>query len=317
MDFEANISQVVKSYGFVDDFKIHKLRSVYKISSHKKDFLIKKFNSKTKLLNTKKILKHLSYNNFKNVQHMYYNLNNEFYFEIDGKFYACFSWINGREVNIKNHREVKKCTKIIYLFHEALKNTRDDSIILKDESNWIEKFENDILNLYHIKDKLHRKSSLCLIDKFYYENIERSVEIITKIIDDLIRYGFKDFYEDNKIICHNSLYYQNFILNNNGKVYLIDFGGLVLNNRVYDVARFARRVFYKNNFKFRVLNDIYENYNNYYKFSKFEEMLFKNHLKYPYKFVRLGQKFYIKNKDISEDKLLEKLKKYSDYELKL
>ena len=58
-------------------------------------------------------------------------------------------------------------------------------------------------------------------------------------------------------------------------------------------------------------------YNKYYKFSEFEKTLFDSYLKHPYKFVKLGYRFYIQNKNIDELRLLNKLKKYCKYELNL
>lgn len=313
MDYGNHIDEIVKSYGIID-YRIEKFRSVYKINSKSNVLLVKKFNSKIKLLNTKKIINQLKYNDFNFVQNIRYNLKNEFYFEFENKFYMCFKWIDGREVNAKKIGEIKKCTKIIYLFHEAVKNINDTSIILNDESNWIEKFEQDLSNLYYIQKTISKKYKLSELDKFYYGNIYSAISKINKIINFLNKHNFKNFTDENKIICHNSLYYQNFILNN-GKIFLIDFGGMVLNNRIYDIARFARRVFYKNKFNFNVLNQIYKIYDNNYKFSEFEKKLFENYLEYPYKFVKLGYKFYIQNKDINQDRLLNKLEKYCKYEL--
>ena len=316
MNFIEHIDNIVKSYG-ISNYNIQKFRSVYKINSKDRILLIKKFNSKTKLFNTKKIINHLKYNNFKYIQNIYYNLKNEFYFEFENKFYACFSWVDGREVDIKNVKEIKKCTKTIYLFHEAIKNVNDFSMILKDNSDWIEKFEEDIFNLYDIKNKLTKVNSLSELDKFYYENIDKAILKISEIINILNENNFNKFLSENKIICHSSLYYQNFILGKNDKIYLIDFGGISLNNKVYDLARFARRVFYKNSFDTKVLNDIYKVYNKYYKFSEFEKTLFDSYLKHPYKFVKLGYRFYIQNKNMDELKLFNKLKKYCKYELNL
>lgn len=314
MDCVDHIDKIVKSYG-IYNYKIEKFRSVFKVISKNNILLIKKFNSKIKLFNTKKIINQLKYNNFDFVQSIYRNLKNEFYFEFENKFYMCFKWIDGREIDTKKISEIKKCVKIIYFFHEAVKNINDDSIILNDESNWIEKFEEDLSNLYYIQKTISKKYILSDLDNFYYENIYSAISKINKIIDFLNKSNFKKFTEENKIICHNSLYYQNFILNR-GKIFLIDFGGMVLNNRIYDIARFARRVFYKNNFDFKILGQIYKFYDNDYNFTEFEKNLFDNYLKYPYKFVKFGYKFYIQNKDINEDRLLNKLKKYCKYELK-
>ena len=312
MNLIDKIDYIVKSYG-ISSYTIEKLRSVYKIFSKDKVIVIKKFNCKDKLFNTKKIINHLKSTNFKYSQNICYNLNNEFYFEFDKKYYACFVWINGREVNVKNDKEIRKCIKTIYLFHENTKQIRDSTIKLNDTSNWVDNFNKDIFNLYNIKEILSKKISMSELDEFYYENIDIAINRLRKLIENLSDSRIQRYLHENKIICHNSLYYQNFILNKN-KVYLIDFGGICLNNKIYDISRFSKRIFYKNNFNFKLLDMIYNTCNSFYKFNSIEKNLFNCYLNYPYKFIKLGYRFYIQNKNIPKEILLRKLEKYYKYE---
>lgn len=313
MKFLRYIDKIVKSYG-IKNYMLEKVRSVFKITSDTHRLAIKRFSSKDKMFNTKKILNHLIQNNFLYSQNVCYNLRNEFYFEFENGFYMCFEWIEGREINFKNLYEINNGVKLIYDFHEITKNINDNSMILTDKSNWIFEFENDLRNLHEIKKIILMKKVLSCLDEFYLKNIYRAVCKISEIIKFLNTNNFEKFYCENKLICHNSLYYQNFIVDNQ-KVFLIDFGGMCFNNRIYDIGRFARRVFYKNNFKIDILNGIYELYNRFYKFSEFEKNLFDNYLNYPYKFIKIGERFYLKKKLIDEDCILNKLKKYSKYEL--
>lgn len=313
MDLIDSIDLIVKTYG-ISSYSIEKCRSVYKVVSKDGNFVIKKFNSKDKMFNTKKIINHLRANNFKYIPNICYNLNDEFYFEHNNKYYACFTWIKGRELNIKNYREIKKSIKLVYLFHESAKNIKDVTIKLEDNSDWIDSFNKDIFNLYNIKDKIYVKSNKSDLDKFYYENADLAIKKLKLLINNLNESRIKNYLLNNKIICHNSLYYQNFILNKN-KMYLIDFGGICINNKIYDIARFSKRIFYKNNLDFNLLDKVYNNFNHYYKFNNIEKSLFNCYLNYPYKFIKLGYRYYIKNKNISEEKLFKKLKKYYKYEL--
>ncbi len=312
MGFVKYISTIANQYS-IHNYEIQKLRSVYKIKSKDKSLIVKKFNSKKKLFNTKKIIDYLKTNNFKYVQNIVYNLNNEFFIEIDNNFYVCFEWIDGREANIRSWSEIRKCIKTIYLYHESIKNIDYSSMDLKDDYNWIKNFDKDILNLYKIKKLISDKRQFNIIDKFYYDNIDKAIFNISKIKEAIELEKYINFLESNKIICHNSLYYQNFILSN-GAIYLIDFGGIVLNYRIYDIARFGRRILYKNKFNMKILNKIYKFYNSYYKFCKIEEILFYFYVKYPYKFVKFANKIYLEGKDIDEIRLLRKLKMYYEYE---
>lgn len=313
MNFILGIDEILKSYG-INKYDFKMVRSAYKITSGRKTLLVKRFNSQKKLMNTYKILNNLKLQGFKYTYQVCCNKKGDFYFEIDGKFYAFFNWIDGREVNLKNLKEILKCTKLVYKFHECIQGVDYSNINLKDESNWIEKFDSDIKNLINIESIILSKKYLYEVDKVYLMNINKSINKINHIIQWLKENNFSDYFVQNKIICHNSLYYQNFIKKNN-KVYIIDFGGVCFNNRIYDIAKFARRVFYKNNFKFNILDDIYILYNKYYKFNDFEKRLFYKYLEYPYKFVRFGNKFYLKNKNMDNNILLNKINKYIDYEL--
>ncbi len=313
MNFIIGFEDILKSYG-ISKYKIEMVRSAYKISCERKNILIKKFNSHKKLMNTYRILNSLKLHGFKNTYQVFCNQQGNFYFKIDRKFYAFFNWIDGREVNLKKLSEISQCTNLVYRFHECVKDMDSNDIDLKDQSNWIEKFYKDINNLIKIESIILSKKYLEEVDKVYLINIGKAIDKITYIIQWLKDMDFLNYSINNKIICHNSLYYQNFIKKNNS-VYMIDFGGICFNNRVYDIAKFARRVFYKNNFNFNILNNIYEIYNKYYEFNDFEKKLFYKYLEYPYKFVRFGNKFYLKNKNINKNTLLNKINKYTDYEL--
>lgn len=313
MDFIGYLDDILKNYN-IDKYDLHKLRSVYRISAKHSDMVVKKFNSKSKLDNTLKIISYLNNNSFNLCQQIYLNKNKESYCEMNGKYYACFSWIDGREVNFKDHKEVKKCIKSVYLFHKIIKGFDQNEISVSDNSDWIKNFSDNINSLLNIRNIIMSKKEWNSIDKFYYENIDTAINILNRLIVELDENGFGNILSMNKSVCHNSLYYQNLILNRRD-VYLIDFGGVSLNHYVHDLARLARRVFYKNGFDIKFLNMIYKTYNSYYKFDDIDKRLFKISMAYPYKFIRIGYKYYLQNKEVNEDRIVSKLVKYSKYEL--
>lgn len=313
IEFSGSLDKILESYN-ITNYKIQKFRSVYKISTKDRNILLKGFNSKTKVLNTKIILSHLYNNNFKFCQKIFYNNDDQFYFSFNNKYYSCFSWIDGKEVNLKEIKNIKRSIKSIYLFHKSLSNLDYSYMEIKDNSNWDVKFEESIINLYDIKNTILNKTVWCCVDKFYYENIDTAIKILHNIVSELYRSDIRDFLINNKSICHDSLYYQNLILKKKD-VYLIDFGGICINNSIYDLSKFARRVFYKNKFDVQLLNEMFDYYNLYYKFNDIEKRLFNLYMKYPYKFVKFGVRFYLRNKEFEREKLINKLKKYAEYEL--
>ena len=308
-----SFDEILNSYG-INNYNVERVRSAYKISSDKNNFLVKKFNSERKLMNTYKILNYLSKNNFRYTNRICKNNYGKFCFEIGGKFYGFFNWIDGREANFKNHKEILKCTRMIYKFHDCVKNLNYNHMDIKDNSDWIKKLNLDVKNLCDIEKKILKKFYVDKLDKFYLLNVKRAIHKIINIIKFLEENDFSKYSRNNKIICHDSLYYQNFLIKNH-KVYIIDFGGICINNRIYDLARFARRIFYKNKFDFTILNNIYNIYNELYRFNDFEKFIFCKYLDYPYKFVRLSCKFYLKDTNMKSDKLFCKFIKYVDYEL--
>lgn len=313
IEFSESLDEILKSYN-ITNYKIQKFRSVYKISTKDRNILLKGFKSKTKVLNTKIIISHLCNKNFKFCQKILYNNNDRFYFKLNDKYYSCFSWINGKEVDLREIKNIKRSIKSIYLFHKYLSDLDYSCMDIKDNSSWDLKFEESIINLYNIKNIILNKDVWCCIDRFYYENIDTALRILHNIVSELYNNDIKDFLINNKSICHDSLYYQNLILKKNN-IYLIDFGGVCINNSIYDLSKFARRVFYKNKFNMRLLNEMFDYYNLYYKFNDTEKHLFNLYMKYPYKFIKFGIRFYLRNKQFEREKLINKLKKYAEYEL--
>ncbi len=313
MSFVFHIDDILKNYD-IQDYELHKFRSVYKVVEKDKELLLKKFNSERKVHNTVEIIKYLRQNNFRFCQEVYKDKRDNEYIGFNNKYFACFKWIDGREVNLKDMKEVKKSIKVIYLFHKAMKDIDYTSMSLKDNSDWIFRFEKDIILLNDVREIILNKRNWNSIDKFYYDSIDHGIKILHKLLMELYKNGFGNVLSINKSVCHNSLYYQNLIMSKKD-VFLIDFGGVNVNHYVHDLSRFARRVFYKNNFDITMLHAIYKLYNYYYKFNKFEKRLFKISMTYPYKFIRLAYRIYIKDKDKEEGNLISKLKRYSRYEL--
>lgn len=313
VEVNENLDRTLESYG-ITNYKIKKIRSVYKISTKGHNILLKEFRSDKKILNIQKVLHYLHKNNFKFCQKIFHNNNNQFYFKLGSKYYSCFSWVDGIEVDLRKIKNIKRSIHSIYLFHKSLAGIDYSDLSIEDNSNWEIVFDRNLIDLYNIRNIILNKKSWNSIDMFYYENINTALKILHSIISDLSKSDIRDFLINNKSICHNSLYYQNLILKNK-KIYLIDFGGICINNFVYDLARFARRVFYKNKFDMRLLNEIFEFYNHRYKFNDIEKRLFDLSMKFPYKFIKFSVKFYLRNKEFDNEKLINKLKKYAEYEL--
>lgn len=310
------------------DFKVYnsiKVRSAYKVETDKGTICLKKIrHGKKKIDNGHLLVKGLIDNNFSNVAkyipakdgHLFVNINKAF-------FYAT-EWINGKEVDLCSITEVENCSKLLAKFHLATNKIDKSKLSIRNNlEKWPISFKNNLDDLEKFKKIIEKKKHKGEFDIAYLKYIDsyysRGMSLLN-ILNESEYNKLSEVANKNKIICHDSFYYQNIIKMENS-YYVVDLDSITIDLQINDLGKFIRRLMYKSEYKWsfkKALLSInaYESVN---KLTKSEHGVMIGLILFPHNFWKLGKRKYIKNSNWDESKYLHKLKnliKYNDSEQK-
>ncbi|EYE88815.1 spore coat protein [Fervidicella metallireducens AeB] len=304
------IKSVLKEYNILPE-KIERVRSVYKISQ--KDFIyclkkIKDNNNKGVLIS-----EYLKNNGFYNLPEYIKTKNNKDMVKYNNSYYYITSWINGRECDFNDFDELKSAIKLLADFHIKSEGFYMKTAKIKYvNKNWVTQFTEEKNKLKAYKVLLERKKIKTTFDDAYYFAIDYYSSRIDYAINLLKNSNYTYFAKqvlEKKIICHDSFYYQNILIDSSKNMFLIDMESLVYDIHVYDLAKFIRRIMFKGNYSWnfncaRELIDLYSSIN---RLNNDEFKILLAFIMFPQKFCKLGSKRYIKKKQWNELKYIKKI----------
>lgn len=314
------ILAILKEYE-IEPIKIERVRSVYKVTTNGRIYCLKKMKhgGSEKVEKGMLLSKHLVTKGFYNVIRYIKTSDNKYCVKKGHYYYYVTDWIKGRECNFDNFEELKKCAELLADFHNRSKGfTIESSKIINNTKKWpslLKKEKNDLLQ---IKDIINNKKVKTTFDLNYISLIDEYAEKINKAITLLDDSSYVDISTKANIgrsICHDSFYYQNILVKNNNKLYIIDLDSSLYDLNIYDLAKFVRRIMHRNNYgwNFDYAKELIESYSNINPLSGEELEILLSFIVFPHKFCKLGKKRYVGRKTWPETKYIKKLNKIIKY----
>lgn len=195
--------------------------NVYIIITSRKKYILKIYKNKTKRLNEKKYYNYL-YNIIPTSKVLYSSSHNNFEFNI-------ISYFSGRNI----YDEKYNCLKSDEIFNigKVLAKIHNSKIISTSTSSWIEYLNSCI-------DKTKKELN--------YLFGKKDNDIIINFLKDYINNNIVNNYKD--CLLHMDFRIGNIIINNQGKVGVIDFESMKNGEYVFDFVK-MNRIFNKHNFK--------------------------------------------------------------------
>lgn len=310
------LAEVLNKYDFTVD-SIEKVRSAYKICTDKGIFCLKRVShGYKKAKKSYHIMKYLSENGWSNIAEFYRTKDQKTIIKQGGAAFYLTYWIEGRETSLAIPDEILGCSELLADFHNNAKGL-DPPKHVKIKSHvkkWRKTFmncKNDLIKFMEHIDKLGLKSEF---DYAYRSSIDyflNEAEYAIKILDHSRYSEICRYYKDEKYICHNSYYYQNIMVDKNGKFFVIDLESCQFDMPVSDLGKLIRRVLSKKRYRwdFDLCRKMIERYCKVRAMSVEEYEILLSMLVFPHKFWKLGRKRYVKNKNWSEEKYENKLKR--------
>ena len=309
------VKQIISKYD-LNICKAYKVKSIYKLySKDNKCYCLKGiYRNKNKIINASNLIEVLYKNNFYNTP-MYYKDRKGNLFNIYHKslFYIT-DWIEGNEVNLSSLHEAKLTSELLAQFHSKSKVMDSRYLKLRNTTNKniSSQFMDNIYLLNKFESIIQNKRLKNSFDYEYNQYISVFVNQALIALNILNTCAYANILKnpDSTVICHNKFNSRSVIKNKEG-VFLVNLNYLSYDLRINDLGKYIRRVMIRGSYKWDFIKcrDMIESYNKNYKLSKDELLLMLAIVIFPYKFCKLGKKRYIKNKNWSESKYNDKLKR--------
>ncbi len=312
----ATLAEVLCNYD-LQVYSIDKARSAYKICADKGAFCLKRVShGYEKAKKSYYLMKYLRENGWDNIAEFYYTKEGKAIVRHKGSAFYITRWIDGRETNLSEPKEILACAELLADFHSNAKGF-DAPMSLNVKSHakkWRKTFNKCLNELRKFSKHIDKLSIKAEFDYEYKNNIEyflEEAELAVKVLDRSKYNIISEYYANERYICHDSYYYQNILVDKNGKLYLVDLESCQIDMPVSDLGKFIRRLLSRKKFRwdFDLCRKMIESYCNIRPMSVEEYEILLAMMIFPHKFWKLGKKRYIKNKKWSEDKFNKKLKR--------
>jgi CotS family spore coat protein len=315
-DTEMELLEKILNNYDINYKSVEKVRSAYKVTDDNNSYCLKMLGRGFKRANKSYFLsKALWEKGFDNLAPYYYTKDNEYLIKHKKSSFYITGWIDGSEVNFKNIDDILDSARFLAQFHIAAKDLEvPEGIRIRNRhGSMLENFKAHINTVKEFGEKINKKpkTGFDLIFKnslhIFMQEAEFSLSLLkTK----QAKHALLDS-EKERMICHDSFYYQNILRHQNGKLYLVDLESSLLDCPMSDLGKFIRRIICKTKFKwdFDLCRKIIDAYDSVRPISTNELYPLLAMIAFPHKYWKFGKKRYVKKKKWSEEDYQNKLKK--------
>lgn len=310
------LNLVLPKYDF-DVLAVEKIRSAYKIYTNKGVFCLKRVgNGYRRAKKGYYVAQHLKANGFDNITDYYHTMDGKIFIRHKKSAFYMTYWIDGREVCSAFTDDIIKSAALLADFHNHAKGLKPDKHIkIKAHyKKWDKSFKRCIEEMRLFKQTIDKMKLKSEFDYAYRSHIDffcAEANIAVEILEKSHYVSISDYMEREAYVCHDSFYYQNILMDKNGKLFIVDLESCILDIPISDLGKFIRRIMTKRKHKwdFDICRRIIESYTKVRPISQEEYTLLFAMLVFPHKFWKLGKKRYIKNKKWPEEKFKKKIRK--------
>ncbi|HYF82896.1 MAG TPA: CotS family spore coat protein [Clostridia bacterium] len=315
-DESLMLAEVLKHYDLNIE-QVDKVRSAFKVFSDKGIFCLKRVShGYVKAKKSFYIMMHLKERGSENIVDYYYTKDGKAFIKRkDAAFYLTY-WIDGRETSFSSIDEILRCSELLSNFHNQAKGFEAPRHvkIKSHTSKWKKTFtkcRNELGKFKEFIDKLKLKAELDYTYRSSIDFFRKEAELAIRILDHSRYNELCDYYINERYVCHDSYYYQNILIDNDDRLFIVDLESSQYDIPVSDLGKFIRRILSKKKFRwdFDLCRKIIESYSKVRPMTKAEYEILLALLIFPHKFWKLGKKRYVKSKKWNEDKYRKKLRR--------
>ncbi len=313
------VLDILKYYAITPK-NIEKIRSVYKIVCEDKNYCLKKVShGDTKALKGMQLVSYLKSRGFDNVADYIKTKDGKECVKHKKVKYYLTEWIEGRECDFNTIEELKRAVVLLAEFHIKSEGFYHKGIKMdSNHKNWPNKLQAYKADLYYFKKLIETKKIKSVFDIEYNNNIDTFIELMDMSMNLLNKSNYiniSKIAKQRRCVCHDSYYYQNVLVSNENKMYIIDLDSTIYDINLYDLAKFIRRILHKKvyGWRFEVAQELINTYSSVNKLTFEEYEILLAFIIFPHKYWKLGSKRYYKSKKWNEEKYLKRLYRIEGY----
>ncbi|SEF38676.1 spore coat protein, CotS family [Caloramator fervidus] len=306
-------TEISTQFGFEIKELIPK-RGVYLAKTDKGNKCLKKVNyGPHKLMYIYKAKEHIINNGFPWIDKNELSLNGVPYAFVNDDIYVVTEWIDGRECDFRDEKDLETAAKTLARFHLSARNfVPEDNLKARNDIGKLPyTFEKRLSTLNKMRDLARKNKKKTEFDMLYLENVDFYIDLAKRAIKilDLEAYNRvcqKDL--QDKVLCHHDFTYHNILIKENGEVYIVDFDYCKEEIQVYDLSTLMVKALKRVDWDVEKGRLIVESYNLIKPLTKDEMNVLKALLTFPQRFWRVANRYYYKEPGWNEQSFTKKIK---------
>jgi CotS family spore coat protein len=313
---------VEKSYG-LNIIEVEKVKNVYRIKTIEDDYCLKMIKYEfPHFWFIVSAIKHLQSNGFDRVPEIIKRKDGKDYISIDNLNAYLTKWIDARECNYDNPIDISLAAVKLAMLHNSSEGFQvTDS--MKPRVYWYKWAENFITRIDEILDfkkRIDLKAEKTEFDQLYLSSMQEELYRAEKAVENLLNSAYMEKVNDEikkNGFCHHDYAHHNVLIEECGRVNIIDFDYCVLDINLHDLSSLLIRRMKNGKWDMDNAVPILDSYGSIRKIEKRDIPIMAAFMEFPQDYWQIGIQYYWEGPLKGEDFFVKKLKKvYEDREEK-
>lgn len=217
-----------------------------------------------------------------------------------GLGYSLSDVINGMPASIKRENDLERVGTTLGAFHVALTKIKVNKPFVK----WSYHFERGYHGLSELQKKLTENQSKAEIAQLiladlpsYKEQINQTIQMAKKVERNTMKNQIEPVW------CHGNLSLNSFKIDELGQCWIIDYQIPVVEMAPYDLAKLITRLYIKNDYNFKPISLILDNYQGIKPLSTDDKLWILTYVAYPHNLWKLYQLYSLSKADSTQESI--------------
>lgn len=316
MDLDEIKKIVEDNYNMKVD-NVVKRKNVYKITSGFREYCLKVINYEfSHFYFILSAIKHLDTKGFKGTPKIIQTTEFRDYIKVDDKFAYFTEWLDTREADYNNKKDLFTTAKKIRELHKYSRGfiVTEDMKPRIGWGSWEKVFATRLEEILDFSEKIKAKKIKTEFDNLYFSNLERELERGKRAISDIKNSTYKQYMNDEMKelgFCHHDLAHHNILIDRSDKIHVIDFDYCILDSHLHDIASLCMRSMRNGKWSIEKFEYITKAYSDDGQgLSKEEEQIILGFLEFPQDYWQVGLQYYWEEQDWSNERFMTRLNNY-------
>lgn len=314
----SEISKLVEDYYGLNIKAIEKIKNVFKISDGENCYCLKLIKYEWgHFLFILKAMEHLQNNGFQFVPSIKKTLDGSEYIKFD-KYYAYLNpWINARMCSYDNPIDVKTAAAKLAELH-----IKSRGFTVTEEMKprigwlkWAQVYKTRIDEINNFGERINEKVEKTDFDWTYLGMMDEEIIRGNKAIEDLMQNDYIQIMSkevEKRGFCHHDYAHHNVLIDENSKLFIIDFDYCILDSHLHDLASLMIRRMKNGSWDIENAREVLDAYSSVYRIHQEEIPLIAAFMEFPQEYWQVGIQYYWERQNWGEEFFNNKLSKIKE-----